>query len=154
MLCGTAISGAECQNWALATGANRHQVRPCPLCPDSDQIPHLADMTRRARRRLTHRSKNSLTFRRQTTVKSVTDLPIGAWHRFSDYSGHDPIRDRKTSDAISPDIRPPSGHFPADSAPPVISSQVASARSTTGGTSWFRRYRCCTSFAAASVTRA
>ena len=45
------------------------------------------------------------------------------------------------------------GHFPADSAPPVNSSQVASARSTTGGTSWFKRYRCCTSFAAASVTR-
>ena len=101
-----------------------------------------------------HRRKIASLFRRQTTVKSVTDLPIGAWYRFGDCSRHDPIRDRKTFDAISPDIRPPSGHFPADSAPPVISSQVTSARSTTGRTSWFKRYRCCTSFAAASVTRA
>jgi hypothetical protein len=30
---------------SFATGANQHQVRPCPLCPDSNQIPHLAEMT-------------------------------------------------------------------------------------------------------------
>ena len=101
-----------------------------------------------------HRRKIANLFRRQTTAKSVTDLPIGAWYRFGHCSRHDPIRDRKTFDAISPDIRPPFGHFPADSAPPVISSQVMSARSSTGRTSWFKRYRCCTSFAAASVTRA
>jgi hypothetical protein len=32
----------------------------------------------RANNCLTHRSKDSLPFRRRATVKSVTDLPIGA----------------------------------------------------------------------------
>jgi hypothetical protein len=54
------------------------------------------------------RRKIASLLRRQTTVKSVTDLPIGAWCRFGDCSRHDPVRDRKTSDTISPDIGPPS----------------------------------------------
>jgi hypothetical protein len=120
---------------------------------DSDHSRYESELTLWANKRHFAPQKNSNLFRRQSTVKSVTDLPIGAWYRFGDSSRHDPIRDRKTSDAVSPDIRPSSGYFSADSAPPVISSQVASARSTTGGTSWFKRYRCCTSFAAASVTR-
>ena len=31
---------------SFATGSSQQQVGPCPLCPDSDQILHLAEMTR------------------------------------------------------------------------------------------------------------
>jgi hypothetical protein len=34
----------------FATGSSQQQVGQCPLCPDSDQILHLAEMTRRANR--------------------------------------------------------------------------------------------------------
>ena len=30
---------------SFATGSSQEQVEPCPLCPDSNQIPHLAEMT-------------------------------------------------------------------------------------------------------------
>jgi len=30
---------------SFATGSSQQQVGPCPLCPDSDQILHLAEMT-------------------------------------------------------------------------------------------------------------
>ena len=43
-----------------ASGASQQQVAPRPLCPDSDQILHLAEMTRWARSRLMHRSKSVL----------------------------------------------------------------------------------------------
>jgi hypothetical protein len=29
-----------------AAGSSQQQVRPCPLCPDSDQIPQRSEMTR------------------------------------------------------------------------------------------------------------
>jgi hypothetical protein len=45
-------------------------------------------------------------------------------------------------------------HFSARAVPRVMSSQVASARSTTRWTSSFKRYPACTSFVAASVTSA
>src|SRR6185437_5153456 len=34
---------------SFATGSSRRQVRPCPLCPDCDEIPHRSEMTRGAR---------------------------------------------------------------------------------------------------------
>jgi hypothetical protein len=30
---------------SFATRSSQQQVGPCPLCPDSNQIPHLAEMT-------------------------------------------------------------------------------------------------------------
>jgi hypothetical protein len=39
------------------------------------------------------------------------------------------------------------GHFEADVGPPVVSSQILSARSTTTGISWPSRYRCCATIA-------
>ena len=39
---------------SFATGSSQQQVGPCPLCPDSDQILHLAEMTRWARSGLMH----------------------------------------------------------------------------------------------------
>jgi hypothetical protein len=35
--------------------------------------------------------KNSQPFRRRSTVKSVTDLPVGAWYRSRHCSGRDPV---------------------------------------------------------------
>src|SRR6201999_663021 len=34
---------------SFAIGSSQQQVRPCPLCPDSDQIPQRSEMTRCAR---------------------------------------------------------------------------------------------------------
>ena len=34
------------QPGSFATGLSQQQVQPCPLCPDSDQIPHRSEMSR------------------------------------------------------------------------------------------------------------
>src|SRR5262249_27228095 len=31
---------------SFASGSSQHQARPCPLCPDCDQISHRIEMTR------------------------------------------------------------------------------------------------------------
>jgi hypothetical protein len=36
---------------SFATGANQHQVRPCPLCPESDRHPFHSHMSLRAKSR-------------------------------------------------------------------------------------------------------
>jgi hypothetical protein len=45
---------------SFATGSSQQQVVPCPLCPDSDQILHLSEMTLRAINGLMHRSNQHL----------------------------------------------------------------------------------------------
>ncbi len=36
----------DVQFGSFATGLSQQQVQPCPLCPDSDQIPHRSEMSR------------------------------------------------------------------------------------------------------------
>ena len=56
-LCITANFTSHVRYGSFATGSSQQQVGPCPLCPDSDQILHLAEMTRWANSELMHCNK-------------------------------------------------------------------------------------------------
>ena len=45
----TWLARADDRSGSFATGSSQQQVRPCPLCPGSDQIPQRSEMTRCAR---------------------------------------------------------------------------------------------------------
>ena len=85
-MCITAKLAADGRDGSIATGRSKLQVQPCPQYPVSDGRPEKGSRSQWARRRLTHRSKNSLPVRHWSnvnwsTVKVVTDPSLEACYR-------------------------------------------------------------------------